>query len=270
MTGVILQPTPPQILELIDRMYRDPLRRSELGSGWNLYQAAVREQLTPEGDIDAVARCVGELVEDGLVAFRMSTGQSPPGAMWGSQELQQHHEYRPTAAGQAAASRTRAEQIATRHAAVLEGKLHLADHRGLDPGARAALQQHAVALEQALATSPAAAVGAAKDLVEAACKVVLTASGSTPRRRANLPELFKQAAAASPAVQGAAPDVAGARTMIRSLLAAVHGLAEMRNTAGAGHGRDEPSAADDQHARLAAGIAVALAEWLLAERGLPL
>jgi hypothetical protein len=264
----ILQPTPPQVLELIDRLYRDPMRRSELGVGWTLYEAAVKEQLTPAGDIDAIARCVGELVTDGLVTYR--TGGPPvPGLLWGSRELQQYYEYRPTAAGQEAASRVRQDRATVSRQAVLERHLLLAQHQWLGEEARAALEQYAVGLDSALGGQPAAAIGAAKELLEAACRVVLAAAGTPAARRADLPELFQQASNLAGPATDAGRGVPGTRTLNRSLIAAVQGLAEMRNAAGSGHGRSEPSPADARHARLAAGIAVTLTEWLLSGGSAP-
>ena len=103
-----------------------------------------------------------------------------------------------------------------------------------------------------------AAIGAAKDLVKAACRVVLAAAGATTPTGASLPRLFTAAAR----VIGASDDDLG-----RSLTATVQRLAELRNTAGAGHGRALAPDLGLAHARLAASAGTAVATFLLSDTG---
>jgi hypothetical protein len=262
----ISQPTPLAILELIDRLNRDPNGRHALDGGWDLYQAALADNVAPPGDADSVARCVGELVDDELVTYRSSAkpgGHPPRGVMWGSRELQEHLGYRPTPEGQSAASLYRQEQRSADARAVLDGHVMVDRHRWLKPDARNALVDQVQALEEMLLSRPAAAVGSAKDLVEAASKVVLEADGNAVRRREELPSLFRRAVEAAGSSEAQVP---GARTLTRSMVAAAQGLAEMRNQVGTGHGQSQRSAADERHARLAAGLAATLTEYLLAGR----
>jgi hypothetical protein len=91
---------------------------------------------------------------------------------------------------------------------------------------RAALASPLTHLRSALDNQHhAAAVGAAKDLVEAACKVVLSHAGSPVPAGASLPTLFKQAAAV-------AGTPASGDDLGRSLASTVQRLAELRNAVG--------------------------------------
>lgn len=99
-----------------------------------------------------------------------------------------------------------------------------------------------------------AAVGAAKDLAEAACKVMVDRAGAKPA--SSLPALFKQAL-----------DVAGrndaATNVGKSLAATVQRLAELRNAVGSGHGRAEQPTVTAGDARLAANAACGIALFVL-------
>ena len=122
---------------------------------------------------------------------------------------------------------------------------------------RAALATPLTHLRSALDSQHhAAAVGAAKDLIEAACKVVLSHAGSTIPAGASLPTLFKQAA-------GVADASASGGDLGRSLASTVQRLAELRNAVGAGHGRADQPAVTASDARLAATAACGLAVFLL-------
>jgi len=101
-----------------------------------------------------------------------------------------------------------------------------------------------------------AAVGAAKDLVEAACKVGLQHAGQDATGADKLPALFKLAAASLPSE---------ARQVGRSVVGVVQRLAELRNASGAGHGHAELADVAAADARLAGAVAVAVAEFVLGE-----
>ena len=95
-----------------------------------------------------------------------------------------------------------------------------------------------------------AAVGAAKDLAEAACKVMVDRAGEKPA--SSLPALFKQALDI-----GGRDDAAG--DVGRSLAGTVQRLAELRNAAGSGHGRAEQPTVTARDARLAGTAACGIA-----------
>jgi hypothetical protein len=101
-----------------------------------------------------------------------------------------------------------------------------------------------------------AAVGAAKDLTEAACKVAIEHAGGTAPSGDSLPSLFKEALALS----GVAPAYG---EVGRSLAATVHRLSELRNAIGAGHGRAAQPDVDGRAARLAASAATGIAMFVL-------
>lgn len=115
-------------------------------------------------------------------------------------------------------------------------------------------------LRAALDERPAAAVGAAKEIVEAACKVVLAERGETADARSSLSALLTRARRAAGVSDGG---------LGRSLAAAVQRLAELRNAAGGGHGRVDAPDVDVGEARLAATTASALTIFLLARATKP-
>lgn len=103
-----------------------------------------------------------------------------------------------------------------------------------------------------------AAIGAAKDLTEAACKVAIERAGGTAPRNEKLQVLFKQTLAVT-GIEKVKGDVG------RSLAATVQQLAELRNAVGAGHGRASQPNVDGRRARLAATAAFGIAVFVLAE-----
>jgi hypothetical protein len=107
----------------------------------------------------------------------------------------------------------------------------------------------------------AATLGAAKDLVESAAKGVLAYVGSTPGKTDSLGPLYRAALEAVRPEDEPPPD---SWSVARGLVAVVAGLAQLRNTAGSGHGRAEPSLAKAQDADLAAASATAAVRYLLA------
>jgi hypothetical protein len=104
----------------------------------------------------------------------------------------------------------------------------------------------------------ATAVGAAKELAEAASKVTIVHGGDELPDSANLATLLKQATRAA-GIESTYGDVG------RSLAATVQRLSELRNTVGAGHGHAAPPQVDGRAARLAAGAASAVALFLLSQ-----
>jgi hypothetical protein len=104
----------------------------------------------------------------------------------------------------------------------------------------------------------AAVIGAAKDLVEAACKVGLERAGQEVPHDASLPTLFKLTHAATDPYA----DISG-RDLGRSLASAVQRLAELRNAAGTGHGRASVPDVAARDSRLAASSSMAISEFVL-------
>lgn len=121
-------------------------------------------------------------------------------------------------------------------------------------------------INQAVDSDPALAIGTAKELLETACKTILSDLGEQPglldvgelvkavtKRLQLLPDDVPQQAKGADAI----------RKTLRSLGATVSGIAEMRNFYGSGHGQDgRVRGLTPRHARLAVGAATTVALFL--------
>ncbi len=129
------------------------------------------------------------------------------------------------------------------------------------------LSRQITRMEAAIEADPDLAIGTAKELVETCCKTVLAAAGVEPAKNWKMPRLLKETATQLQLTPEGVPDQAPAANTIKGVLGSlgqiVHGLAELRNEYGTGHGR-APGAGGLQarHARLAAGAASTLAMFL--------
>jgi hypothetical protein len=117
---------------------------------------------------------------------------------------------------------------------------------------------------------PEAAIGAAKELVEAVAKYVLQQDGQSVEGATSLQKLAKRAsrvlrlAPEDLSVTESSRGESAARQVLGSLSSAVQGLAELRNLYGTGHGSARRrSGVRPRHARLAVGAAVTLATFWL-------
>lgn len=133
---------------------------------------------------------------------------------------------------------------------------------------RAAFAAYVDRIQRSITDDPSAAIGASKELVEAVCKYVLRASGTPATGDEALPTLSKKAQAALNLTAEGIPETArGADSMkkvLGSMGVTVHGLAELRNLYGTGHGRDGVlRGIKPRHARLAVGAATTLCTFLL-------
>jgi hypothetical protein len=177
--------------------------------------------------------------------------------MWGDHDVQRVGDYRVTGLGREEADRMRR----LRREAITD--FALATHPQLvqpwmTESQRRAISEPLTGLRLALdGNRYATAIGAAKDLVEAACKLAIErASGSVPRS-ASLPILFKQAHRTVAAPDQPTSDLG------RSLAATVQRLAELRNVAGAGHGHASAPTVAAGDALMAASAARGIAIFLL-------
>ncbi len=122
-------------------------------------------------------------------------------------------------------------------------------------------------METAVLKDPDAAIGDAKELVESVCKMILEEGGESPDKNLNLPALYKKTSKLLrldvESVPASAKGSAAAHQVLRSLAAAVQGMAELRNQIGTGHGRTRRSPAEARHARLAVGSSKTLVIFLL-------
>lgn len=127
-------------------------------------------------------------------------------------------------------------------------------------------------MEAAVADDPGLAIGTAKELVESCCKTILDARGVAYPRAADIPELVKLTAKELDLTPADIPERAKAGDTIKRLLSNLasitHGVAELRNHYGTGHGKAAGARGlQSRHARLAVGAASTLAVFLAETHG---
>jgi hypothetical protein len=135
---------------------------------------------------------------------------------------------------------------------------------GTDPGY---IAQQITRMEAAVLNDPALAIGTAKELVETCCKTILEARGVAFSKSADLPELVKRTTRELQLTPDKIPDAAKASDTIKRLLSNLatitHGIAELRNQYGTGHGKAAGAKGlGPRHAKLAVGAASTLAVFL--------
>lgn len=221
-------------------------------TGYEIHQLAWTTGLCKQPDTQA-ARWTGYLVDQGWLEFGPSHHPRPPrGVPWSDGQLQAFHNYVVTSDGSAEAQRVRQidrERLIDELLGIGWPALASA------PEARRALLRPLDDLRRALEDSRTnAAIGAAKEVLESAARIRLRDIEESPRRDANLSALVKAAAE-----QGSSSAIA------HRAAALAEAISEHRNRVGAGHGRSAEAAAELSSASLAAGIAVALARYLLAD-----
>lgn len=230
--------------------------------GHEMHGIARSAGLVVSGD-ESAARWTGELIQLGYVThgpLGFGDRRPLPQGPFTSPDLSRVSDYRVTPVGRTEADRIRRqrrEALTDAAIGVLLPNLVTSQMRDTERNAITVPLAH---LRSALDNEQfVAAVGAAKDLVEAACEVTLSRSGLPVSAGASLPALFKQALDATEGDAGQA-DVG------RSLAAAVQRVAELRNAVGAGHGRASQPQVSPAAARLAATAATGIAVFLLAPR----
>ncbi len=131
------------------------------------------------------------------------------------------------------------------------------------------IQKQIEQMQNSIENNPTDAIGKAKELVESCCKTILDKKGIVIDPNWDVPRLTKETCS----VLDLLPDNVdnsqrGADTVRRilgNLVSLPHGLAELRNPYGTGHGRSSSFVAlTPKHARLAVGAATA-ACWFLWE-----
>lgn len=208
------------------------------------------------------AHWTGELVHGGYLTHGPgSLGDHRPvpyGPLWSDADLQRFSDFRLTPAGREEADRMRRLAREGRTDAALGSRTPKLVQPWMNSGQIAAITQPLDALQTALDRGRGSdAIGASKDLVEAACKIALERAGVSAPRGTSLPALFKQALAAQPEGDP------GSSAVGRSMAATVQRLAELRNAAGAGHGHASLTEPPARYARLAASAAVGVADVLV-------
>ena len=129
------------------------------------------------------------------------------------------------------------------------------------------LHDHLRRIGENIDQDPALTIGAAKELVETICRVILTDFDDEPAKDASLKDLYKAVAERlglnRDAVPGDAPSSQAARNALQAMMNVVGSLAEMRNAMGTGHGKASSSPALARHARMAAHAAQGVGGFLL-------
>lgn len=231
--------------------------------GYEVYGIATAEGLVEWGDLSP-ANWTGQLVHLGCLTHGpLAAGDPhplPPGTMWGERELQRVSDIHVTTTGRQEAERLRRRAREDETDVVLGRAMPRLFRSWMTPSQSQAVAVYVKALRLSLDEGrDQAAIGAAKNLVEAACKVSIEHSGGTPQRNESLVSLFKHAALAQTS-DGA--DASGA-DLGRSLTATVQRIAELRNSVGAGHGHAFAPPDAERDARLAASAAIGLASFVL-------
>jgi hypothetical protein len=214
-----------------------------------------------QGAMANVARWTGQCVHQGYIEHGPPNMLDPqpriPPRSWTDHDLHRYHDFMITAQGRAESDRVRRQ----RREALTDGALGLIPEGILNAmgqpqqdALRVPLRTLRTSLE---AESYPAAIGAAKDLAEAACKVAVVMAGGQAPTNLDLPVLFKHTLAIT-GIERADAQLA------LSMSAVLQRLAELRNTVGSGHGRSEQPAVEARQARMAASAATGVLLFLLA------
>lgn len=123
-------------------------------------------------------------------------------------------------------------------------------------------------MESSIESAPYLAIGTAKELIETICNTILSERGREVNKDWEVPRLLKETSKVLKLTPEDIPDDAKASATIKNILgslsAIVHGIAELRNSYGSGHGRHAKfKGLAPRHAKLAVGAASTLAAFLL-------
>ena len=89
-------PTASEILDVLDRLERDPERRRLLASGYEIFRVCVAEALLNEDSTDWLAQRMQQLLGEGLIAHGPISGGVREPAVWDGNWLQSVHDWRVT------------------------------------------------------------------------------------------------------------------------------------------------------------------------------
>lgn len=129
------------------------------------------------------------------------------------------------------------------------------------------LAEQILRMNQSVESDPALAIGTAKELIETCCKTILASRGKPVTGTPDIPALTKDTLKELKLVPDVIPDAAKGSDVVKRLLQNLgtigHGLAELRNLYGTGHGKHGASKGlSARHAKLACGAAATLAVFL--------
>ena len=129
------------------------------------------------------------------------------------------------------------------------------------------LQDQVARMRDKVREDPDLAIGTAKEIVETVCKTILGDHGVSLPRDRKMPALLKATLKELKLVPDSIPESKRGTDTIKRVLGSLgsigHGLAELRNLYGTGHGRHGASGGlQPRHARLAVGAMATLAVFL--------
>jgi hypothetical protein len=129
------------------------------------------------------------------------------------------------------------------------------------------LRKHFERINANAERDPAAAIGSCKELVESTCKFILDDYEQPYSNKDHLLSLYKKTAnvlkLSTESVPESAKGSQSAQRALRSMVATVQALAELRNELGLGHGRTSASPALGRHAKLTVQLTRGVMEFLL-------
>lgn len=209
-------------------------------------------------ELPQAARWTGEMYgHKYLTAQSRRFNQELPPPPFTDQDLQGLGEFRITPLGREEAERVRRQSREADTDALLGLRFPDLDRLAASDTQRRAIESPLRHLREALDQEQwDRVIGSAKDLAEAACKVAIALAGGGSSSNEDLPALIKRVLQAAPG-DGDSDDLA------KRLVSVTQQLAHVRNTAGIGHGRDADPEVSRRAGRLAAGTALAIAEYVL-------
>ncbi|MCX2584277.1 abortive infection family protein [Pedobacter sp. MR22-3] len=130
------------------------------------------------------------------------------------------------------------------------------------------VSQQITLMESAIDNAPHVAIGIAKELIETCCIKIVEERDVVPEKSWDLLQLLKNTNRELKLSPADIPDEKKAsktiKTILSSLGAVVHGICELRNDYGSGHGKNSNfTGLNKRHARLAVGAATTLSIFLL-------
>jgi hypothetical protein len=243
------------------------VRASPLGvvqQGGELHTIAQDAGLVDPGN-EAAARWTGQLVDLGFLKHGLKSMGDPapyPTGAWLPRDVFRFSDYTVTAAGHVEAETIRRRRRDLFTDAALGGVLPMLIRPWMSDAEKGAIWEPLTALRAALdGERGVAAVGAAKELVEASCKVVVARAGTDVGENPSLPTLFKIA------YRCIAGEDRSTEKLGRTLTSTAQRLAELRNAVGAGHGHAVLPEIGVREARLAASSSTGLSGYLLSRWG---
>ena len=128
-----------------------------------------------------------------------------------------------------------------------------------------ALEDHLIRIERGLDADPEQAIGSAKELMETVAGQIFHQFGKTPNSSQEFPKYVKDALnlleLAPENIEDSVRGADAVRQVLRGLTQIVHGMAELRNVYGTGHGKSRKFPAEPRHARLAVGAAATVSSF---------